>query len=87
MFDFLYKRSVSCNALSHARLYLTKMANTFSQIYLHLYLPKNRRQSLEELHKYVTGLVQSRKAKMLAIHCMPDHIHIFTEFKSRFLIL
>ena len=29
----------------------------------------------------MTGLVQDRKAKMLAIHCMPDHIHLFVGYK------
>ncbi|MBK8952313.1 MAG: IS200/IS605 family transposase [Chitinophagaceae bacterium] len=40
----------------------------------------------EELHKYITGLVQNRKAKMLAVHCMPDHAHIFVGFKPTVLI-
>jgi putative transposase len=68
------------------------MANTFSQIYLQFVFAVKGRQSLiprehkEELHKYITGLVQNRKAKMLAIHCMPDHIHIFTGFKPVVLI-
>ena len=63
------------------------MANTFSQIYLQFVFAVQFRQGLipkehkEELHKYMTGLVQHRKAKMLAVNCMPDHIHIFTGFK------
>jgi len=63
------------------------MANTFSQMYLQFVFAVKYRQSLiprenkEELHKYITGLVQNRKAKMLAVHCMPDHIHLFTGFK------
>lgn len=63
------------------------MANTFSQIYLQFVFAVKHRQSLiphqhkEELHKYITGLVQNRKAKMLAVHCMPDHIHLFVSFK------
>lgn len=63
------------------------MANTFSQIYLQFVFAVKGRQSLipkehkEELHKYITGLVQNRKAKMLAVHCMPDHTHIFVGFK------
>ena len=63
------------------------MANTFSQIYLQFVFSVKNRQSLiskdhkEELHKYVTGLVQNRKAKMLDIHCMPDHIHFFVGFR------
>ena len=63
------------------------MANTFSQIYLQFVFAVRNRQSLikkenkEELHKYITGIVQNRKSKMLAIHCMPDHAHIFVGFK------
>ena len=64
-----------------------RMANTFSQIYLQFVFAVKNRQSFiakenkEELHKYMTALVQNRKAKMLAIHCMPDHAHIFVGFK------
>jgi putative transposase len=68
------------------------MANTFSQIYLQFVFAVKGRQSLivkenkVELHKYITGLVQNRKAKMLAIHCMPDHTHVFVGFKPTVLI-
>jgi REP element-mobilizing transposase RayT len=68
------------------------MANTYSQIYLQFVFAVKGRQSLiakenkEELHKYVTGLVQRRKAKMLAVNCMPDHIHLFVGFKPVVLI-
>ncbi|MEI9943317.1 MAG: IS200/IS605 family transposase [Chitinophagaceae bacterium] len=68
------------------------MASTFSQIYLQFVFAVKGRQSLirkenkEELHKYITALVQNRKAKMLAIHCMPDHTHIFVGFKPNVLI-
>ena len=63
------------------------MANTFSQIYLHFVFAVKYRQNLipkqnkEELHKYFTGLVKNRNAKMLAIHCMPDHVHLFVGFR------
>jgi putative transposase len=59
------------------------MPNTFSQIYLQFVFAVQHRQALipkehkEELHKYITGLVQNRNAKMIAVHCMPDHAHIF----------
>lgn len=62
------------------------MANTYSQTYLHFVFAVKHRQCLidkthkEELHKYITGLVQNRKAKMLAVHCMPDHIHLFVGY-------
>ena len=68
------------------------MANTFSQIYLQFVFAVQNRQSLiakenkEELHKYITALVQNRKAKMLAVNCMPDHTHLFVGFKPSILI-
>jgi len=68
------------------------MANTFSQIYLQFIFAVKQRESLisrqhkEEVHKYITGLVRNRKTKMLAIHCMPDHTHLFVGFKPTILI-
>src|SRR6186997_2655153 len=68
------------------------MDNTFSRIYLQFVFAVKRRQSLiapenkEELHKYITGLVQKRNAKMLAVNCMPDHTHLFVGFKPAILI-
>jgi REP element-mobilizing transposase RayT len=68
------------------------MANTFSQIYLQFVFAVQNRQSLiakehkEELHKYITSVVQNRKAKMLAVNCMPDHTHLFVGFKPTILI-
>lgn len=68
------------------------MANTFSQIYLQFVFAVQGRRNLirrefkEELHKYMTSLVQARKAKMLAINCMPDHTHLFVGFKPSVLI-
>ena len=68
------------------------MPNTYSQIYLQFVFAVQRQQNLipqqhkEELHKYFTALVQARKAKMLAVHCMPDHVHLFVGFKPSVLI-
>lgn len=68
------------------------MANTFSQIYLQFVFAVKHRECLiakkhkEELHKYITGLVQHRQAKMLAVHCMPDHIHLFVSFRPAIMI-
>jgi REP element-mobilizing transposase RayT len=28
------------------------------------------------LQKYITGIVTQRKQKLIAVNCMPDHIHI-----------
>jgi putative transposase len=58
------------------------MANTFTQIYIHIVFSVKRRVSLiqqdwrEELHKYITGIIQNKDHKVLAINTMPDHIHI-----------
>lgn len=68
------------------------MANTYSKIYLQFVFAVRQRECLiakehkEELHKYITGLVQNRKAKMLAIHCMPDHTHLLVGFSPTILI-
>jgi REP element-mobilizing transposase RayT len=68
------------------------MPNTYSQIYLHFVFAVKQRECLipkqhkEELHKYITGLVQRRKAKMLTIHCMSDHIHFFVGFDPSVMI-
>ena len=59
------------------------MANTYTQLYIQIVFAVSRRENLiakrhkEELHKYITGIVQNRKTKMLAINCMPDHSHVF----------
>lgn len=61
------------------------MANTYTQLYVQLVFAVKGRDKLipkahkEEVHKYITGIVQDkrRKHKLINIHCMPDHIHIF----------
>ncbi len=59
------------------------MANTYSQIYIQIVFAVNGRQNLirkehkEELHKYITGILKKQKQKLLAINCMPDHVHLF----------
>lgn len=63
------------------------MADVFSQMYIHLvFSPKHRNALIklsweERLYKYITGIVQGRNHKMLAIGGMPDHIHIFIGLK------
>jgi putative transposase len=62
------------------------MANTYSQVYLQFVFAVKGKQSLinqkhnDELQKYITGIVQNRKQKMLAINNMPDHLHLFVGF-------
>ena len=68
------------------------MANTYTQIYVHLvFAPKNRKALIakgwkNDLEKYITGIVQNHKHKMLAIGTMPDHIHIFIGYNVNHLI-
>lgn len=59
------------------------MSNTYSQIYIQIVLAVKGRVSLihptweERLYQYITGIVQAKGQKMLAINGMPDHIHLF----------
>lgn len=63
------------------------MANTYSQVYLHIVFAVKGRQNLiraeirEELHKYITGIVTNRDQKLLSIFCMPDHTHLLVGLK------
>ena len=58
------------------------MANNYTQIRIQLiFAVKGREGMIPESHrieveKYITALIQKRKHKLLAIYCMPDHIHI-----------
>jgi putative transposase len=62
------------------------MANTYTQLYAQIVFAVKGRQNLirkankEELHQYITGIVQNEGAKMMAVHCMPDHTHLFVGF-------
>ena len=63
------------------------MADVFSQMYIHLVFCPARREALirpeweDRLYKYITGVIQTRGHKLLAINGMPDHIHIFIGLK------
>jgi REP element-mobilizing transposase RayT len=68
------------------------MANTYTQFYVHLVFAVKNRNALikkgwkDDLEKYITGIVQNHKHKMLAIGSMPDHIHIFIGYNVNHLI-
>jgi REP element-mobilizing transposase RayT len=57
------------------------MANTYTQIYIHVVFAVEGRQSLikpehnDELQKYIGGIVSSQRQKLIAINNMPDHLH------------
>jgi putative transposase len=68
------------------------MANTYTQCYFQLVFAVKYREALikkqwkDNLEKYVTGIVQNHKHKVLAIGTMPDHIHIFLGYNLNHLI-
>ncbi len=61
--------------------------STFSQIYIQVVFAVKNRDALiaasweERLYQYITGIVQNKGQKMLAINGMPDHIHFFIGMK------
>ena len=64
------------------------MANTYTQIFIQFVFAPKFRASLiqpiweDELYKYITGIVQNNKHKMLAINGTSDHLHIFVGFHT-----
>ena len=58
------------------------MANTYTQIYIHVVFAVEGRQNLiapehnDELQKYITGIVTAQKHKLITINNMPDHLHM-----------
>ena len=64
-----------------------KMANTYTQIYIHIVFAVEGRQNLikkenkEELQKYITGIIRNKNQKLIAINIPPDHGHIFIGMK------
>ena len=63
------------------------MADTFTQIYIQVvFAVQNRNAPIhksweEELYKYITGIVQNKGQKMLAINGTSNYIHFFIGMK------
>jgi len=63
------------------------MSNTFSQIYIQVvFAVQNRKAQIKltwenELYKYITGIVQNKGQKMLAINGTSNHIHFLIGMK------
>jgi putative transposase len=63
------------------------MANTFTQLYVHIVFAVKGRQNLisgkfkEELQKFINGITVNKGQKLLAVNCMPDHTHILIGIK------
>lgn len=62
------------------------MPNTYTQLYVQVVFAVKGHQNLilsqhkEAIHRYITGIVQERGQKLMAVHCMPDHVPIFVGF-------
>jgi REP-associated tyrosine transposase len=64
------------------------MANTYTQIYLHVVFAVSGRACVieanrrVELQKYITGIATRQGQKVIAIYCMPDHTHVLLGLKA-----
>lgn len=58
------------------------MANTYTQIHLHVVFAVQGRRSLipaaraQNLYRYITGIITQQGQKLLIINGMPDHLHL-----------
>jgi REP element-mobilizing transposase RayT len=63
------------------------MANTYTQIHIHVVFAVQNRYSLinktwqNKLYQYIIGIIQNHGHKVLSIGGMPDHIHILFGFR------
>ena len=64
------------------------MPNTYTQIYIQVVFAtkgrdiKIKSEVREEIEKYICGIFNNKKQKVLAIYANPDHIHIFFSYKN-----
>ena len=58
------------------------MANTYTQLYVHIIFAVKGRESLipkqhkEALHQYITRIITHKKQTVIQINSMPDRLHI-----------
>lgn len=58
------------------------MANTYTEIHIQFVFAVKYRNAVidsswkDELYKYITGIIQNNKHKLVSINGMPDHLHI-----------
>lgn len=61
--------------------------NTYTQLHIQFIFAVKFRQALisaewkQELHKYITGVIQNKTHKMIQINTMPDHLHMLIGYK------
>lgn len=64
------------------------MPNTYTQIYIQIvFATKGRDVKIKsevraEIEKYICGIFNNKKQKVLAIYVNPDHVHIFFSYKN-----
>ncbi|MFC1495020.1 IS200/IS605 family transposase [Thermodesulfobacteriota bacterium] len=62
------------------------MANTYTQLYVHIVFSVNSRTSLisrvwkEDLYKYISGIVTAKKQKLMIVNGVSHHIHLLVGF-------
>lgn len=65
----------------------SSMANTYTQIHIQVVFAVKYRDALilpyfkERLHQYMTGIIQNRDHKLVAINSMPDHLHLLIGYR------
>ena len=63
------------------------MANTYSQLYIHVVFAVKRRASViakswrDELFQYITGIITNKGQKLMIVNGVEDHIHILIGIK------
>lgn len=64
------------------------MPNTYSQIYIQfVFATKGRENRIlehnrEEIERYISGIINNKGQKVIAIYLNPDHIHILVSYKN-----
>ena len=64
------------------------MANTYTQLYVHIVFAVHGRESLlprefnAELHRYIGGVLKRKGDSLVEINNEPDHIHLLVGFKA-----
>ena len=68
------------------------MANTYSQIILHIVFSVKKRENLlkdewrEDLHKYITGIIRNRDQNLIIINSVSDHLHLLIAVKPSIIV-
>jgi putative transposase len=65
------------------------MANTYTQLYIHIVFAVEHRDKIiptsrkEDLHRYITGIVENRACKLIAVNSMTDHVHVLIGYNPK----